>query len=550
MSEVNRLEEVRENFRFIVSEVTAQVELTSRFYQQPSRELMEKIGSRDDYVDNLKSVIEEQSFDRLMAPRGIERAKVVELRALNTITANLERIADFAVNLVGQLGHLERLESRHLVELAPFFDEVLVGLGNIVTALDQRNSNKAFRICQCEFNLDKLHAQTFAKVLEELEHNPHRGDLVTIVFISHYLERMGDCLLNIGEALIFVLVGEKMKIRQYQALSDTLAASGLESSVGQVEFESIWGTRGGCRIATVQDTRPGSSSPVLFKQGVAKKLAQEKQNLELWDRLSPGLPPKVWAFQEGKDGEGSILLEYLPGCTMQDLIINGEEESLLLSEHLLEATLGKVWWATKQARGMRPDFVGQIRSRQEAVYRMHPEFESKPVAIGNLQLPSFEGMLQTLEEVEPELAAPQAVRIHGDLNLNNVIFDPARQSLHFIDLHRSALADCAQDISVFLISNFRLPVFQPQVRRRINLLIERFLTFALDFAQHIGDEAFQARLALGLGRSLFSSTRFEVNNGFAREMYLRAVYLLERVTAHRGKDWSRFKLPRQTLVYP
>lgn len=547
---MHRLEEVRENFRFIVSEVIAQVELTRRFFDHPSRDLMEKISSRDDYVDNLKSVIEEQSFDRLMDPRGIERAKVVELRALNTITANLERIADFAVNILGQMGHLSHLDSGHLLDFAPFFDEVLGGLNNIVEALDHRHANKAFRICQCEFNLDKLHAQTFAKVLAELEQSDHRSDLVTVLFISHYLERMGDCLLNIGEALIFVLVGEKMKIRQYQALNDTMAASGLEASVGQVEFESIWGTRGGCRIAAVQDPRPESSSPVLFKQGSSKKLAKEKENLALWEKLAPGLPPKVWAFQEGDEGEGSILLEYLPGCTMQDLIINGDDEGLELSEHLLEATLGKVWWATKQARSLRPDFVGQIRSRQEAVYRMHPEFQTKPVAIGNLRLPSFDDMLESLEAIEPELAAPYAVRTHGDLNLNNVIFDPAAHGLHFIDLHRSALADCAQDISVFLISNFRLPVFELEVRRRINAVIGRFLAFALDFARNIGDEAFQARLAMGLGRSLFSSTRFEMNSAFAREMHLRAVYLLERVVAHRGRDWSQFKLPRQTLVYP
>ena len=221
-----------------------------------------------------------------------------------------------------------------------------------------------------------------------------------------------------------------------------------------------------------------------------------------------------------------------------------------VSEHLLEATLGKVWWATKEARSLRPDFVGQIRSRQEAVYRMHPEFQTKPVSIGKLRLPSFNDMLDALEELEPELAAPYAMRTHGDLNLNNVIFDPAGQHLHFIDLHRSAVADCAQDVSVFLISNFRLPVFDPAVRRRINSVMGRFLGFALDFAHNIGDDVFKARLALGLGRSLFSSTRFEMNNSFAREMHLRAVYLLERVVAHRGKDWSQFKLPRQTLIYP
>lgn len=550
MSAMHHLEEVRENFRFIVSEVTAQVELTRRFFDEPSRELMEKITSRDDYIDNLKSVIEEQSFDRLMDARGVERAKVVELRALNTITANLERIADFAVNILGQMGHLSHLESSHVMDFTPFFDEVLAGLENVVVALDHRNANKAFRICQCEFNLDKLHAQTFAKVLAELEQSDHRGDLVTVLFISHYLERMGDCLLNIGEALIFVLVGEKMKIRQYQALSDTLAASGLEASVGQVEFESIWGTRGGCRIAAVQNPRPESSSPVLFKQGSAKKLAKEKENLELWEKLAPGLPPKVLAFQDDSDGEGSILLEYLPGCTMQDLIINGDNEGVGLSEHLLEATLGKIWWATKEPGTLRPDFVAQIRSRQEAVYRMHPEFETKRLAIGKLHLPSFDGMLEVLAEVEPELSAPYAVRIHGDLNLNNVIFDPAKQRLHFIDLHRSALSDYAQDISVFLVSNFRLPVFATEVRRSINMVMGRFLAFALDFAQGIGDEAFQARLALGLGRSLFSSARFEMNTDFAREMHLRAIYLLEQVVAHRGKGWPQFKLPRQTLIYP
>ncbi len=550
MPAMQSLEEVRENFRFIVSEVTAQVELTRRFFNEPSRELMEKISSRDDYIDNLKSVIEEQSFGRLMDPRGIERGKVVEIRALNTITANLERIADFAVNILGQIGHLSTLESSHPLDFAPFFEEVLVGLNAVVRAFDDRNANKAFRICQCEFNLDQLHAQTFSRVLSELEQSEHRSDLVTVLFISHYLERMGDCLLNIGEALIFVLVGEKMKIRQYQALSDTLAASGLEASVGQVEFESIWGTRGGCRIGTVQNPRPESSRPVLFKQGSKRKLGKEKENLEVWEQLAPGLPPKVWAFQDASEGDGSILLEYLPGCTMQDLIINGDETNLELSAHLLEAILGKVWWATKEPNCQRPDFVGQIRSRQEAVYRLHPELETKPLAIGNLRLPSFDDLLEALESLEPELTAPYAVRIHGDLNLNNVIFDPMAQGLHFIDLHRSAMADCAQDISVFLISNFRLPVFEPVVRRRINRVMGRFLSFALGFAKGVGDTAFQARLALGLGRSLFSSTRFEMNPGFAREMHLRAVYLLQRVVAHQGKDWSRFQLPRQTLVYP
>ena len=120
--------------------------------------------------------------------------------------------------------------------------------------------------------------------------------------------------------------------------------------------------------------------------------------------------------------------------------------------------------------------MGQIRvSRQEAVYRMHPEFQTKPVAIGNLcNCPPSRACWTPWRSWSPSWPAPYVVRTHGDLNLNNVIFDPARQSLHFIDLHRSALADCAQDISVFLISNFRLPVSDVAVRRRINTVIGAF----------------------------------------------------------------------------
>ena len=299
------LELVRENLRFMTGEVTAQVELTRRFFGEPSQALVDKINARDDYIDNQKSLIEQQTFDRLMEPPKPDKNRVAELRAINTIAANLERIGDFAVNMLRQTGHLSDFEFTRRFNFDPFLKEVLEGLEKVVPALDKRSASLAFKICQCEFKLDKRHSAHFARVLRELDEQSNRGDLITVLFISHYLERMGDCLLNIGEALIFALVGEKMKIHQYQALRDTLASCGMDTPIGQVEFESIWGTRSGCRIAAVQQSSPDSARPVLFKQGNKKKLLQEKENLELWDRLAPGLPPKVWAFQDGeKRGRG------------------------------------------------------------------------------------------------------------------------------------------------------------------------------------------------------------------------------------------------------
>lgn len=73
--------------------------------------------------------------------------------------------------------------------------------------------------------------------------------------------------------------------------------------------------------------------------------------------------------------------------------------------------------------------------------------------------------------------------IHGDFNINNIIYNHLDQRIHYIDLHRSQHADYIQDVSVFLVSNFRLPAFDSQSRQRINETIRSFYRFVQNFAQ-------------------------------------------------------------------
>ena len=88
--------------------------------------------------------------------------------------------------------------------------------------------------------------------------------------------------------------------------------------------------------------------------------------------------------------------------------------------------------------------------------------------------------------------------------------------------------DYVQDISVFLVSHFRLQYLETPVRRRINSTILRFHDFARNYAAQIGDTTFDQRLALGVARSLCTSTRFVLDRELARSMFLRARYVLER----------------------
>ena len=104
-------------------------------------------------------------------------------------------------------------------------------------------------------------------------------------------------------------------------------------------------------------------------------------------------------------------------------------------------------------------------------------------------------------------------------------------------------------MAVFLISNFRLPVFEPPVRDQINMAIRNFYGFAEKFAHEHNDATFDVRLALALARSFYTSTRFQLNSEFVKEMVMRANFLLEKVIVFNEgqQNWQAFVFPEEVL---
>jgi len=552
-------EGLADNLRFMVLEVVKQVENTRRVLQYNDRKLVEAIEGRDDYIDNLKSVIEDKCYSLIHRQAAMDKRKVDLLRATNTVSSNLERIADFAVNIVNQLEYLSDPDFIKRYDFDKFFNEALQALELVYKAISQLDMSLAFKICRAEMTLDLLYKVQFDRILVELRSGRETENLITSHLILRYVERMGDSLMNIGEAIIFAAVGEKFKIRQYEALKETLAVSGFAAPISDVEFQSIWGTRSGCRISKVAEPSKGQSdckdgdakkpsAGVLFKEGNRKKLLQEKRNIERWEALMPGLPPNVLAHQE-EDTQASLLLEFLGGCTLQDVVLNATVDLVENAVFMVEQTMLSVWEST-QARGqLEAGYLAQLLARLDDVYRLHPSLEIPAKQLEDFEIPSLPALIERCKPVEDQLAAPYTVFIHGDFNINNIVYDHEAQKVHFIDLHRSRQADPLQDISVYLVSNFRLPIFEPALRSRLNWCARRMLAFARSSAQHNDDPCFDARLSLGLARSFISSTRFELNPRFARQMYNRGVYLLERLLQHQGSPWQEFVLKPEVITY-
>ena len=551
MNRMLSTEGISENLRFMVLEVQKQVENSRSVLEHRDGGRIEAIQSRDDYIDALKSVIENKCFSAIHRQGHASKRSVDLLRAVATVTSNLERIADFAVNVVDQTRYLEDPEFIRRYDFNRFYKEVLAALELVYDALTRQDMSLAFKICRSEFSLDYLYKVQFDRILTELRSGAETENLMTSHLILRYLERMGDSLLNIGEACIFAAVGEKFKIRQYEALRETLAKSGMDTPISDVEFHSIWGTRSGCRIGKVSDGRRKEgeepSAGVLFKEGARRKLLQEKENIERWEAIMPGLPPRVLAHAQ-EDGQASLLVEFLGGCTFQDVVLSNQPDILDNASFLLHETMHAIWEGTKAFGPSATGFLDQLSGRLDDVYRLHPFLRGEAKTIGAMRVPSLEEIIERMRPVEAELVSPYTVFIHGDFNINNIIYDHASQQIRFIDLHRSRQADPMQDISVFLISNFRLPIFEPPLRRNLCRAALDMLGFAREHAVQAGDETMEARLCLGLARSFITSTRFELNRRFVKAMFIRGVYLMERLLNHKG-DWKEFRLPEDVLDY-
>jgi len=209
----------------------------------------------------------------------------------------------------------------------------------------------------------------------------------------------------------------------------------------------------------------------------------------------------------------------------------------------LGKTLGSIWKATRSDTPVSADFMRQLSRRLDEVYAIHPEFRQGNSTICGYAVPSFDELLKRATDYETRVKAPFSVYIHGDFNVDNIIYDPLEKKINYIDLHRSRYMDYVQDVSVFMVSNYRLQVLDKQLRKRILGLIRDFYRIARIFARKAGDGTFELRLALGLARSFVTSTRFILDKSLARAMFLRARYLIEQVLATDLKKAEAFRVP-------
>jgi len=534
---------IRENLHFLCVEIDGQLIQLEAFFKEPTAATARRIMDRAGYAHNLKSRILAACVRQMIGAKKNNR-KHITLRSLELIASDLQRLSNLARQ---SLHHVERIDTFATLEPGRYpaiVNRVRGGVARIEQALTGSDSELAIEIGQLQNKIEADYRKLFKIYTKEMRNPDSRpADIANSLLVASEIQRMGDSLKSISEALISANIGQAVNFERYFALQSLM--SDLEGPGGDLTVETIAETRSGSSISAIKDRKTEAVAAV-FKDGEKSKVKEERQGVKSWHSIYPGLAPKILSYEK-RDQSAALLIEHLPGLTFEHIVLNENEALCATALNRLTRTLKDVWKQTRTKEPAELNSMQQLARRLGEVRRVHPEFKDRKVSFSGDILPPLDKLIDQAAEREARVTAPFSVYIHGDFNVDNIIYDPGEDRIHFIDLHRSRYMDYVQDVSVFMVSNYRLQVLDRDTRRRIMNVSLDFYKSARSFARKQGDDTFEYRLALGLARSFASSTRFIFDKSHARRMWLRARYLIEQALLCPPGDEARFRLQMKEL---
>lgn len=176
-------------------------------------DLAQDVIEEEHKIDEMELKIEENCL-KLIA---MQQPMAKDLRKIATglkIITDLERIADHAYDIAKvciRIGHDPLIKP--LVDIPRMADKVQRMVKKALDAFVNENVELAHEVCLDDDEVDSLHKQILRELLTYMMEDPRNISQATqLLFVSSYLERIGDHATNLGEWLIYMVTGERKEL--------------------------------------------------------------------------------------------------------------------------------------------------------------------------------------------------------------------------------------------------------------------------------------------------------------------------------------------------
>ena len=167
---------------------------------------------RDHTVNRLDVEIDDLSLKLLALHQPAAR----DLRLITTalkITTDLERIGDLATHIAERVLELVKEPPlKRSVDIPAISSVASSMVHRSLDAFVRDDIELALEVCASDDDIDTLHAELVRELLEIMREDPASiGRTMRVLFVSKYLERIGDHATNIAEMVIFMVKGQSIR---------------------------------------------------------------------------------------------------------------------------------------------------------------------------------------------------------------------------------------------------------------------------------------------------------------------------------------------------
>ncbi|GAA0236500.1 phosphotransferase [Marinomonas primoryensis] len=540
---------LQEHVYFLLNEVETHCHIVELFFTSGATGLLPNIRGRRGYVQALREKADIETA-RLLERRKVNTTFHAQVSGMHSLVIALEMLTKHCFDCVRE-GTLsapyEHPAGQDCCKLAKRIRRAL-RLVKVGVADNRRRTGIKLgrRTHKLLASYNELQAQTLQAKLTLSDEQ-----LQAAILSNVSLKRLIEQLSVVAEALIKADLGQVATLQNYPHLLDS--ASNLNYNLKDLKVRRLALTRSGSAIAAISHkSESGKNVLAVYKEGDRIKIDEEVAGVNHWRTIDPRLAPSVLSqtgrLNNGEENEqSSLLIEHIPGKTLEKLLLDGDKDGAQAALNILFKTLNKTWKTTLTPESCSAKFMLQLQKRIGDSRRVHPEFFKDEERICGYVSASFDELVERVAIQETQWRAPFSVLTHGDFNVDNLIYDDVEQRIYFIDLHRASYFDYVQDLSVLMVSIYRLQVLSGVTRKQMMDSAKAVYHFGRRFANRQQDETFEVRLAAGLARSFATSTRFIFDKKLASRMHLRARYLLERLAKLTPEQAQTFTLPLREL---
>lgn len=173
--------------------------------------LYEKVSKLEDDIDRKEKYIEALCMKMIYSWQPVAK----DLRFINAILrmiADLERIGDQALDIANLLKEFKYTTLIKDTYLPKMFNTVLMMVNESVRAFVKRDINLAKEVIAKDNEVDEIFLNIKNQVIILIEKEDNSRDIVDILMIAKYLERIGDHSVNIAEWVVYTVKGDNYDI--------------------------------------------------------------------------------------------------------------------------------------------------------------------------------------------------------------------------------------------------------------------------------------------------------------------------------------------------